>query len=103
MEKLTEYANRFLRKKYPLSSVYPEQAAAFAAQLRAGCHQDLILLIIQCIEETPSADGKEALHALCIGINGEGYESWGMPDCACKKPDCVYCSTGMSTPPTEAA
>jgi hypothetical protein len=98
-QKLVEYARRFLRKQHPLQSVYPEQAAAFSAQLRAGCHQDLLRLITRLIKDTPDGvSGKEALHSLGCSINeGSDINLWGMPDCACKKPDCVYCGTGMAT------
>jgi tRNA nucleotidyltransferase/poly(A) polymerase len=99
-QKLVQYARRFLRKQTPLKSVYPEQAADFAAQLRRGCHQDLLRLIDQITSDTPEyANGKQALQYLKESLIEAEIQTWGLPDCACKKPDCVYCSTGMATTP----
>lgn len=104
-KRLVEYAHRFLTSRPSGTMTAEELAADFAAQLRKGCHQDLLRLITKLIETTPDdVSGKEALRNFgCVINEGSDINLWGMPDCACKKPDCVYCSTGMATTPARMA
>ena len=93
--KLREYARRYFLHvglRVPF-----KEAADFAALLRAGCLQDLKRLIIQCASDIPpGVDAKTALLSLGQGIEGEGYESWGLADCSCGKEDCVYCALELA-------
>ena len=99
--KLIDYAERFLATE-PGGASVAEQAARFAAQLRKGCRQDLLRLIEKIRSGTPKeVTGKSALRTLATALGDvEGIDAWGLPDCACGKSDCVYCSTGMATTPT---
>ena len=105
MTRLLEYAARFLRvRARPNESicVTVEQVAAFASQLRDGCKQDLIRLIVGCVNDNLYSNGKDALLALAQAIEeGATIEFWGLPDCACGKNDCVYCGRGYATAPTK--
>jgi hypothetical protein len=101
--KLVAYAKKFLRvasRPDEAIAVSAEQVAAFAAQLREGCRQDLIHLILQLIEDDPEPMAKAALLALAETVNdGESIELWGLPDCACGKNECVYCGRGFNISP----
>lgn len=102
-KRLVEYAHRFLTSRPSGTMTAEELAADFAAQLRAGCWQDLLRLIARSIEDVPDdVSGKEALRIFGCSLNeGGDIDLWGMPDCACKNSDCVYCSTGMATTPAK--
>ena len=65
--KLVDYAQKFLKiKARPNEAVCatPEQIAAFAAQVREGCRQDLLRLIRQLASDDPEPMAKAALLAL---------------------------------------
>lgn len=101
--RLVDYAKCFLkvaaRPNEPIS-VTPERIAAFAAQVRDGCKQDLLRLIVKCADDNLyPCDGKEALLSLGGAIEeGESVELWGLPDCICGKAECVYCGRGFNVP-----
>lgn len=97
MEKLIKYAERFIASRPELATASgPEKAAAFATKLRAGCHQDILRLIEKIIGDTSDyTDGKRALRALSKSLTHGHVELWGMPDCTCKKSDCVYCALAL--------
>src|SRR5689334_7925706 len=90
-KKLVEYVKRFLASRPSGTMTAEELAADFAAQLRRGCHQDLLRLIERVRAGTPKeVTGKSALRTLATALGDvEGIEAWGLPDCACGKPDCV--------------
>ena len=46
--------------------------------MRTACFQDMIRLIKNCIEDTPSQDGKEALRFLGAAISDSGVEGFGI-------------------------
>jgi hypothetical protein len=100
--KLVDYAKKFLRvqaRPDEAVCVTPEQVAAFAAQVREGCRQDLLRLIRQLASDDPEPMAKAALLALGETVNdGESIELWGLPDCVCGKSDCVYCGRGFNIP-----
>lgn len=103
---LDNYAIRFLALRYVggrkgKSQLDHEDCVAFAVQMRDGCNQDILRLIENCVEDCPTLDGKEALRILGATLIHEGTESWGLPDCACAKPNCVYCSRGLAFPPKQ--
>ena len=61
--KLVDYAKKFLKITTPSNervSVTPEQVAAFAAQVREGCMQDVTRLILNLSKDDPPATGKAA-------------------------------------------
>jgi hypothetical protein len=98
--KLIDYAEKFLkvaaRPTEPVR-VTTAQVAAFAAQVREGCRQDLIRLILHLADDNLHATGKDALIALAGTLNeGESIELWGLPDCSCGKEQCVYCARGFA-------
>lgn len=104
-EKLVAYAKRFLkvttRPDEPIA-VSVEQIAEFAHQLRRGCHQDIIRLLLKLADEPHHKDDKKYLLSLADTLeNGGDIELWGLPDCSCRKNDCVYCGLGLNTPPTK--
>jgi len=104
--KLVEYAKKFLkvtaRPDEPIC-VTPEQVAAFAAQVREGCQQDIVRLCRNLAKDNLHGTGQEALLSFAdTVVNGETIELWGLPDCACGKPACVYCGRGFAIPPTIA-
>jgi hypothetical protein len=98
--KLIDYAKKFLRvqsRPNEAIAVSAEQVAAFAAQVREGCRQDLIHLIVQLASDDPEPMAKAALLALAGTVDeGESIELWGLPDCACGKTECVYCGRGFN-------
>lgn len=100
--KLVDYAKKFLKitaRPNEAICTTPEQIAAFAAQVREGCKQDLLRLITELSKDSPHATAEEALSALAVAINeGESIELWGLPDCACGKNECVYCGSGFNIP-----
>jgi len=102
--KLVDYARKFLnvtaQPDEPIS-VTPERVAAFAAQVREGCRQDLIRLLQDIAKENIHETGDEALLSLSTTMEeGDNIELWGLPDCACGKPECVYCGRGFNIPST---
>ena len=98
-QKLVEYAKRFIAIQTETASI-AEFAAAFGAQLRAGCHQDLVRLLGRVMKDMPEdTDGKTVLRIFGESILTGDIEAWGMPDCDCNGEDCVYCSTGMAIQP----
>lgn len=101
-----DYAAKYLRVKARPNeaiAVTLEQVVGFAKQLRDGCEQDLKRLIVKCADDplTQQVSGREALLDLGYGIEGNGVDSWGLPDCACKQSDCVYCSRGFAIAPEQ--
>lgn len=102
--KLVDYAKKFLKitaRPDEAICVTPEQIAAFAAQVREGCMQDLQRLIPKLAEDQIHFYGKTALLVLAESISeGESIELWGLPDCACSKTECVYCGRGFNIPST---
>ena len=104
--KLVDYAKRFLKvTAWPDESIMvtPEQVAAFAAQVREGCQQDIIRLCRNLAKDDLYASGKEALLSLARTLyEGEDIELWGLPNCACGKDECVYCGRGFAIPSTLA-
>lgn len=102
--KLVAYANKFLqvtaRPDEPIA-ITPEQVAAFAAQVREGCRQDIVRLCRQLAKDDLYATGKEALLSLAGTLyEAESIELWGLPDCACGKSECIYCGRGFAIPST---
>src|SRR5665213_1273966 len=96
--RLIEYAKVALhvqaRPDEPIC-VTVEQVASFAAQLREGCRQDLIRLIRTLVLDEYLPEAKAALLALAGTVEeGESIELWGLPDCSCGSPRCVYCGRG---------
>lgn len=104
--KLVDYAKKFLKitaRPDEAICVTPEQVAAFAAQVREGCMQDLQRLLPKLAEDhvTYRTSGKEALLSFAETISeGESIELWGLPDCICGKAECVYCGRGFNIQPT---
>lgn len=102
--KLTDYAKKFLkvtaRPDEPIA-VTAEQVAAFAAQVREGCQQDIVRLCQNLAKDNLHATGQDALLSFADTVaNGESIELWGLPDCACGKSECVYCGRGFAIPST---
>lgn len=102
--KLIDYAKRFLKvtaRPNEAIATTPELVAAFAAQVREGCRQDLIRLVLQLADDDPEPMAKAALLAFAGTIeDGETIELWGLPDCRCGKSECVYCGRGFAIQPS---
>lgn len=100
---LVDYARRFAASRSGSATADPDWMAGFAAQLRLGCRQDLLRLIKSVSKDTTRrVDGVTALNFLYSAIEDGDIEAWGMPDCACQQPSCVYCGSGLAIKPAEA-